>query len=110
MERIKLTKEERLLYFRFAKRNAMIPEGMSEEKFNYAAISLHKKGLAFIDLQLNGVKSASLTKEGRAYLAVNPKLRNPFPWDNIMKAATLIAAVAATAALFISSCRLLMMR
>lgn len=110
MERIKLSKEERLLYFRFAKRNARIPEGMSEEKFNYAAISLHKKGLAFIDLQLNGVKSASLTKEGRAYLAVNPKLRNPFPWDTIMKAATLIAAVAATAALFISCCRLLMMR
>lgn len=72
MERIKLTKEERLL--------------------------------------LNGVKSACLTMKGKAYLAVNPKLRNPFPWDTIMKAATLIAAVAATAALFISSCRLLMMR
>lgn len=110
MERIKLSKEERLLYFRFSKRDTRIPSGMSEEKFNYAAISLKEKGLVFIDMQLNGVKAASLTMTGKAYLAVNPKLRNPFPWDIIMKAATLIAAVAATAALFISCCRLLLMR
>ncbi len=110
MERIKLSKEERLLYFRFARRDARIPDGMSEERFNYAALSLHEKGLAFIDMQLNGVKSACLTKKGKTYMAVNPKLRNPFPWDVIMKAATLIAAIAATAALFISCCRLLMMR
>ena len=59
---------------------------------------------------VKGLKAASLTHEGKAYLAVNPSLRNPFPWDITMKAATLIAAVAATTALFIGCCRLLMLR
>ncbi len=105
-----MSKEERTLLFRFAERQSTRPEWMSPEKFSYAALQLQEKGLVTLDMVLLDIRSTSLTRKGKAYLAVNPKLRNPFPWDVIMKAATLIAAVAATAALFIGCCRLLMMR
>lgn len=110
MERIKLTREEKILFLSFSRRNISIPGGMTEEQFNYAVVQLAKKGLISMEMGVKGLKAASLTHEGKAYLAVNPSLRNPFPWDIIMKAATLIAAVAATAALFIGCCRLLMLR
>lgn len=110
MERIKLTREEKKLFLNFSRRNISIPDGMTEEQFNYAVVQLSKKNLISIEMGVKGLKAASLTHEGKAYLAVNPSLRNPFPWDITMKAATLIAAVAATTALFIGCCRLLMLR
>lgn len=108
MERIRLTKEEKVLFRRFSRKDISIPEGMSEGAFNYAATGLEDKELIYTEWKLTTLSHAGLTPKGSAYLSLNPGLRNPFPWDIIMKAATIIAAVAATAALFISYCRLLM--
>ena len=110
MERNKLSREEKTLFLNFSRRNISIPDGMTEEQFNYAAVGLTEKGLAYTEWKLKKLTVAGLTQKGSAYLAVNPTLRNPFPWDIIMKAAILIAAVAATAALFIGYCRLFLLR
>lgn len=42
-------------------------------------------------------------------MAINPKLRNPFPLRIILDSATIIAAIAATAALFVGYLRLMNM-
>ena len=47
-----------------------------------------------------------LTEKGKAYLSDNPKLKNPFTWDIILRYATIIAAVSATLALFVGCIRL----
>lgn len=110
MEGIKLSREERTLFLNFSRRDIAIPDGMTKEQFNYAAVGLSEKGLAYTEWKLQKLAVAGLTQKGRAYLAVNPTLRNPFPWDIIMKAATLIAAGAATAAFFIGCCWLFLFR
>ena len=43
MERIKLTREEKTLFLNFSRRNISIPDGMTEEQFNYAVVQLSKK-------------------------------------------------------------------
>lgn len=51
-----------------------------------------------------------LTQKGINYLKENPDLKDPFPIEWIIRVATIIAAVAATAALFVGCIRLLAMR
>lgn len=80
---------------------------MSDEVYLYTFIQLREKGLVSGHSVFGKVKDASMTDKGLAYMNVNPKLRNPFPWKLILDVATIVAAISATAALFVGCARLL---
>lgn len=108
MEKLKLTKDEKHILFSASGRRTATPETIGRARFSYAAFQLQDKGLVTIESDLHGVAEARLTKKGAAYMELNPKLRNPFPWETVMRAATIIAAVAASLALVVGCCRILL--
>ena len=73
MERIRLTKEEKVLFRRFSRKDISIPEDMSEGAFNYAATGLEDKELIYTEWKLTTLSHAGLTPKGSAYLSLNPK-------------------------------------
>ena len=82
---------------------------MAHSTFVYTVIQLQDKDLIRADIALGKVKDTKLTDRGRFYMEINPQLRNPFPWKIIFDVSTIIAAIAATAALFVGCVRLLQM-
>lgn len=109
MDRIYLTKDEKAV-LRSINTSSITPSSVAlePERFVIAVYSLKEKGLADVNGGVPYAKSAILLPKAKAYKAVNPELRNPFPWDPILKAATIIAAVSATAAFFVGCMRLMM--
>lgn len=107
MERIKFSKDEKQLLLHISRRPNSLPDGISKARINMAGYRLHDLDLIYMDKDFYGITSAKLSPKGKSYMELNPKLLNPFPWDTIMKAATIIAAVAATAALFVGCIRLI---
>lgn len=80
MERIRLTKREKRVLRTLSQQGF---DAMS--KFDIAAVrSLDNQGLvrgAYVEG--GGVEDARLTNYGKAYIADNPKLRNPVNWKDI---------------------------
>lgn len=109
MKKIHLTKDEKRTLLLISKKSFGCPTDMSPAAFTYNLIQLQDKDLIWVDLGLNKVTDGGLTKRGKSYLTLNPQLRNPFPYRLILDAATIIAAIAATAALFVGCVRLLHM-
>lgn len=109
MKKIYLTKEEKQALLLISKKQLDRPKNMSQAAFNYNLIQLQDKDLIWIDIGLNKVNGGGLTKRGKSYITLNPHLRNPFPWMLLIHAATIIAAISATAALFVGCIRLLNM-
>lgn len=108
MKYIKLSKEEKavLQMFQAIGCAAPIPEKtFKEQGLIFDAETLAEKNF----LAKNMLKEMRyfITEKGKAYLVRNPGLKNPFPWDIIMRYATLVAAIAATLALFIGCVRLI---
>lgn len=107
MNRIHLTRSEKAIIRELAKKP--IRRGDVEKPIEYitALYSLQKKGLADSSiLSESKVLEAALTKEGRIYYKGNPKLTNPIPWSSIFGCASIIAAAAGVAALFVGCIRL----
>ena len=107
MERIRLTRDEKIVLRCFAQHDSKVPEGMTRARHTLAAKSLQRKGLADIDTNLYGIRAGSLNIEGRAYLEENPKLRNPFSIGHFMNIVAIIAASAAVFAVVVGCCRLI---
>ena len=79
---------------------------MSE--FDSAAVrSLDNKGLVRgVYTEGGGMEAASLTNYCKAYLADNPKLRNPIDWKWIVTIILLALTAIATVATFFVACSL----
>ena len=101
MKRIHLTKDEKQLLWRIQAGRPECPDTMPHATFVYTIIQLQDKDLIKATFALGKIKEAKLTNWGRFYMDINPQLRNPFPWKIIFDISTIIAAIAATAALFV---------
>lgn len=109
MKKIYLTRTEKQLLRQFKSKKVECPENMTPSDFIYTIIQLLDKDLIDAYIAFDKVKVVKLTDRGRSYMAINPKLRNPFPLRIILDSATIIAAIAATAALFVGYLRLMNM-
>ena len=109
MKKIHLTKDEKRTLLLISKKSFGCPTDMSPAAFTYNLIQLQDKDLIKATFALGKIKEAKLTNWGRFYMDINPQLRNPFPWKIIFDISTIIAAIAATAALFVGCVRLLHM-
>lgn len=108
MERVRLSKAERVVLRMVASGATCASTFYPQSKFTAAVYTLSYKGFvkaAF--LEGGSVEDVRLTAYGRQYLAEHPALRNPIDWRwTITTAVALVAAIAAVCALFVS-CSLL---
>lgn len=104
MERIRLTKEEKLTLVCVAVKGAEKPERMTEAMHSYAMHLLSEKGLVKYKESSSGeVWSATLTTKGKAYMEYNPRLKNPVPWKDILLITlSAVTAISTMLALFIA--------
>lgn len=71
--------------------------------FNACVVSLEHNGLVqSAKEEGGGVADVRLTTFGKEYMAVNPRLCNPFRWDIAGAVAGLLAAIASIVALFVA--------
>jgi hypothetical protein len=105
MERIYLTKEEKMILRHIAKGERKAPGNITPNMYLYHLATLQEKGLAIFQEYYDEVHRSRLTTKGKAYIESNPKLHNPTDWKGIISlVAVLVSAAAASLALFISCC------
>ena len=100
MERIKLTRNEKVV-LRLTAMGKGKPTDFAVTKYNAAVRLLESKALvkAVWAEESENPLLVRITENGTAYLTGNPALRNPINWQLL---ATIAAAVAAVAALFVA--------
>lgn len=107
MQKIKLTKAEKAIIRELNKKPIRKGDEYKPIEYIEALDSLEEKGLVTASvLSESKVLEAQLTKKGRIYIKSNPKLTNPIPWSSIFGCASIIAAAAGVAALFVGCIRL----
>lgn len=79
MDRIKLSKEEKLLLKRLSARK--YPDQVLEEDIE-TFIILENESLVHGTKGKDGILGPRLTAMGEAYIASNPKLKNPSIWED----------------------------
>ena len=79
MDRIKLSKEEKLLLKRLSARK--YPDQVLEEDLKVFMI-LENESLVHGTKGKDGILAPRLTAMGEAYIALNPKLKNPSIWED----------------------------
>lgn len=79
MDRIKLSKEEKLLLKRLSARK--YPDQVLEEDLKIFMI-LENESLVHGTKGKDGILAPRLTAMGEAYIASNPKLKNPSIWED----------------------------
>lgn len=79
MDRIKLSKEEKLLLRRLSARK--YPDQVLEEDLKVFMI-LENESLVHGTKGKDGILAPRLTAMGEAYIASNPKLKNPSIWED----------------------------
>lgn len=79
MDRIKLSKEEKLLLKRLSARK--YPDQVLEEDLKVFMI-LENESLVHGTKCKDGILAPRLTAMGEAYIASNPKLKNPSIWED----------------------------
>lgn len=79
MDRIKLSKEEKLLLKRLSARK--YPDQVLEEDLKVFMI-LENESLVYGTKGKDGILAPRLTAMGEAYIASNPKLKNPSIWED----------------------------
>ena len=91
MERIRLTKREKRVLKTLHRQDFT---ALSE--FDTASVrSLSTHGLVHAAyIEGGGIEDAKLTNMGKAYMQLNPKLRNPVNWPAVLSIAALTFAVA----------------
>jgi len=97
MERIKLTKSEKVALRNVNNgRGGCVPIDMDARRYGRCVFRLQQLGLVQAQFEEGGtVVDARMSAFGLDYLAYNPHLRNPFPWQPV-------ATIAATAAAIIT--------
>ncbi|MBP3353029.1 MAG: hypothetical protein J6L02_00040 [Bacteroidales bacterium] len=97
MERIKLSKEEKLVFLHVAKYENKQPRNITLVMFHYCLATLKEKGLVDFRANYEVILEAGLTVKGASYLEQNPKLKNPIDWKwiipNLILAITAIATI-----------------
>ena len=105
MKRIHLTKEEKAILNRFARRNIDCPEGMEHGHFLYVVFQLKKKKLVIARIVNNKILDGKVSDVGRYYLTVNPTLKNPIPWDYILYSGLAVLLLISAATNIIRICQ-----
>lgn len=103
MDRIKLTKDERLALAAMPLGCSYSPAGISASAYTVAVAGLEGKGLVLVAWGSGHEPAAvELTPLGGAYLQANPRLNNPTDWTKLGAIAALAAAIIAAIALFVA--------
>lgn len=104
MERIRLTKEEKVTLLSVAIRGHIKPDSLTNLVFQYSLSTLQEKGLLrFRADNKDEAYYAELTLKGKAYIESNPSLKNPIPWkDIVLIVLSAITAISTFVALFVS--------
>ena len=106
MERIRLTKTEKLALRWIALGRKGLPPKVTSDDFFVAVVTLTEKHLVLSKTNYEEIVDARLTAKGRVYLSQNPHLLNPTNWTKVAAIAAWATAIAGFLALFIS-CSLL---
>lgn len=107
MGRIMLTKTEKKCLLLLNVHGAESLDTIARSQVCRALRSLESKDMVKVAWVEGGdYEAVQLTRNGKAYLIENPKLRNPIDWNKVGAIAAIIAALAAIAALFIACIRL----
>ena len=106
MERIRLSKSEKRLLRLFASKTNVKGVDLSAED-EMAIATLMEKGLISAIVFAGKITSGNILPKGDAYVRQNPELKNPIPWEKIFGFASIVAAIAATLALFVGCVRLI---
>ena len=80
MERIHLTKKEKAVLRHVAEKGGEGPWDLPMLQVKCALYRLEQKGLIYYILNFDEAVDARLTLKGRAYMELNPKLKNPINW------------------------------
>lgn len=104
MERIRMTKEEKVTLLSVKEQGAKQPRNLSPMIFQYSLSTLQEKGLLrFRADNKDEAYYAELTLKGKAYIESNPSLKNPIPWkDIVLIVLSAITAISTFIALFVS--------
>ncbi|MBR4963604.1 MAG: hypothetical protein IKY54_06880 [Muribaculaceae bacterium] len=97
MERIKLSKEEKLVFLHVAEYGNKQPRKITLVMFHYCLSTLQEKGLIEFRANYDEVLEAELTIKGNVYLEQNPKLKNPVDWKWIIL--TILSSITAISTL-----------
>lgn len=80
MERIHLTKKEKIVLRHVAEKGGEGPWELPMLQVKCALYRLREKGLIYYILNFDEAVDARLTLKGRSYLELNPGLKNPINW------------------------------
>ena len=96
MERIRLTRNEKAV-LRLTVAGSDRPRGFAAHSYTAAVVSLELKGLvkAVWAEEIKEPVAVIATSEGKAYLALNPTLRNPINWNIVGAISTAIGTIIA---------------
>ena len=107
MDRIKLTKDERLALAAVPLGCSYTLPGCQQLPYSVAVARLEGKGLVLVAWGSGHEPAAvELTPLGVAYLQANPRLYNPTDWTILGAIAALAAAIIAAIALFVTCWRI----
>ena len=107
MDRLQLSKEERIVLRQISLGWKDSSLTMSEDRYRLACINLERLGLIRV-AWLTGyqILSASLTEYGVSYLAWNPRLRNPINYKKLMFIVACVSCVGSIVVAIIACSRL----
>lgn len=83
------------------------PDSLSDRQLAEALYLLQEKGILKARHPLPDKWEVKITDLGRLFLTGNPKLRNPFDWEQAMRYVTIATLIAALLALVVGCVRLL---
>lgn len=83
------------------------PDTLSDREYAGALYLLQEKGILKARHPLPEKWEVEITDLGRLFLTGNPKLRNPFDWEQAMRYVTIATLIAALLALVVGCVRLL---
>lgn len=105
MERINLSKNEKVVLRLIASKQRCCPAEYPLHKFAIAVRLLESKGLVKVMRQEGGeIVDTRLTEQGVVYMAENPRLINSINWSAVATIVSMVSAVVSIIAMFIS-CR-----
>ena len=106
---MRFSKAEREVLKTYDKRTKTLvkPEGLTDQQLAAALYSLEEKHILTARHPLPDKWEISITDHGRMYIEGNPGLKNPFPWDIILRWVALATLAVAVAALLVGCIRLI---
>ena len=106
MERVKLGKEEKTV-LRLLAGGCGCPDTYPRHVFVSCVDKLEMKGLAKgAWCEGHNPEAACITPRGKAYMAENPRLRNPVDWNMVSATIAVIGLIVSVVALFVACGRM----